>query len=324
MIPGHNYGCNDYLGIMIFRLYISCEDIMNTRHLEAFYAIMVCGSISRAADMLHISQPAVSKTLKHAEMRLGYQLFERTRGKLIPTKEALILYGKAQTIYQELSDFQIMAENLAEKPQGNISIGCLPSLGLSLIPEVTKLFLERYPQSKIDVSTYHTEELINLLNRYQLDFAISFKPLKDQGISSISLAKIPLVYLDASPQPKAKVSIDSIDESRWINPGADSLSMMIHQYRTFKTPQLNVHTYYMAAEFVKRNVGCTISDLFSAAEVLPFSLIYPLKEPMELELCLLYQTDRPLRKIAQDYQKLIQKFLSKRLKEYNQKLYSEH
>lgn len=297
---------------------------MNTRHLEAFYAIMVCGSISRAADMLHISQPAVSKTLKHAEMRLGYLLFERTRGKLIPTKEAKILYDKAQTIYQELSDFQSMAENLAEKPQGNIAIGCLPSLGLSLIPEVTKLFLERYPQSRIDVSTYHTDELINLLNRYQLDFAISFKPIKEQGISSIPLAKIPLVYLDAAPQPRGAISMESIDEDRWINPGADSLSLMIHQYRTFKASQLNVHTYYMAAEFVKRGVGCTISDLFSAAEVLPFSLIYPLKEPMELDLCLLYQADRPLRKISQDYQKLIQKFLVRRLKEYNQKLYATH
>ncbi|GGZ84971.1 LysR family transcriptional regulator [Ignatzschineria indica] len=294
---------------------------MNTRHLEVFYAIMVCGSISRAADMLHISQPAVSKTLKHAEMRLGYLLFERTRGKLIPTKEARILYDKAQMIYQELSDFQLMAENLAEKPRGNISIGCLPSLGLSLIPEVTKLFLERYPQSRVEVSTYHTDELIHLLNRYQLDFAISFRPIKEQGISSITLAKIPVVYLDAEPLEQGVMSLEAIDDDRWINPGADSLSTMIHQYRTFKPTQLNVHTYYMAAEFVKRRVGCTISDLFSAAEVLPFSMIYPLKEPMMLDLCMLYQSDRPLRKISQDYQKLIQKFLNRRLKEYNQKLY---
>ena len=294
---------------------------MNTRHLEVFYAIMVCGSISRAADMLHISQPAVSKTLKHAEIRLGYLLFERTRGKLIPTKEARILYDKAQMIYQELSDFQLMAENLAEKPRGNISIGCLPSLGLSLIPEVTKLFLERYPQSRVEVSTYHTDELIHLLNRYQLDFAISFRPIKEQGISSIPLAKIPVVYLDAEPLEQGVMSLEAIDDSRWINPGADSLSTMIHQYRTFKPTQLNVHTYYMAAEFVKRRVGCTISDLFSAAEVLPFSMIYPLKEPMMLDLCMLYQSDRPLRKISQDYQKLIQKFLNRRLKEYNQKLY---
>lgn len=295
---------------------------MNTRHLEAFYAVMVCGSISRAADMLHISQPAVSKTLKHAEMRLGYLLFERTRGRLVPTKEALLLYDKAQNVYQELNDFQLMAENLAEKPQGTLAFGCLPSLGLSLVPEVTKMFLAKNPHAKIDVSTYHTDELLHLLNRYQLDFAISFKPIKEQGISSIPLAKIPLVYLDAAPPAKSgAVSIDKIDDGRWINPGADSLSMMIHQYRTFKTTQLNVHTYYMAAEFVKRGVGCTISDLFSAAEVLPFSMIYPLKEPMMLDLGILYQSERPLRKISQDYQKLVQKYLHKKLKEYNQKLY---
>lgn len=59
--------------------------MMNTRHLEAFYAVMVCGSISRAADMLNISQPAVSKTLKHAEMRLGYLLLSE-RGQACSDK----------------------------------------------------------------------------------------------------------------------------------------------------------------------------------------------------------------------------------------------
>ncbi|GGZ97464.1 LysR family transcriptional regulator [Ignatzschineria ureiclastica] len=294
---------------------------MNARHLEAFYAVMLCGSISRAADMLNVSQPAVSKTIKHAEIRLGYPLFERVRGKLIPTKEGLILYDKAKTVYEELSGFQAIAENLAEKPQGDLSIGCLPSLGLSLIPEVTAEFIRLHPQGNIEVSTYHTTELLRLLNSYQLDFAISFKPLKEQGISSIPIAKVPLVYLDASPINGKQMSVEAIDESRWINPGADSLSMLIHQYRTFQTPQLNVHTYYMAAEFVKRGIGCTISDIFSAMEVLPLSMIYPLSEPLMLDLCIMHQAERPLRKIAQDYQRLLHRFLQKRLKDHNQKLY---
>ncbi len=294
---------------------------MNTRHLEAFYAVMICGSISRAADMLNVSQPAVSKTLKHAEMRLGYLLFERTRGKLVPTKEALILFDKAKLIYEELNDFQSIATNLAQSSHAKLSMGCLPSLGLSLIPEATTLFLKQHPDAQIEVSTHHTSELIRLLGAYQLDFAISFKPIQEQGIISVPIAKVPLVYLDASEIAGVEMDVDAIDESRWINPGADSLSMLIHQYRTFKTAQLNVHTYYMAAEFVKRGVGCTISDIFSAMEVLPLSMIYPLKKPMMLELCLLYRSDRPLRKISQDYQKLIQKYLHKRLTEHNQRLY---
>ncbi|MEX7671402.1 LysR family transcriptional regulator, partial [Klebsiella pneumoniae] len=55
---------------------------MKLRHLEIFYAVMTCGSLSRAAEALNISQPAASKALKSAEMKLGFTLFQRVRGKL--------------------------------------------------------------------------------------------------------------------------------------------------------------------------------------------------------------------------------------------------
>ncbi len=67
---------------------------MKLRHLEIFYAVMTCGSLSRAAEALNISQPAASKALKSAEMKLGFTLFQRVRGKLLPTSEAITLSKK--------------------------------------------------------------------------------------------------------------------------------------------------------------------------------------------------------------------------------------
>ena len=61
---------------------------MRLRHIEVFHAIMQAGSVSGAAQLLHISQPAVTKVLQHAELQLGLQLFDRVRGKLVPTPEA--------------------------------------------------------------------------------------------------------------------------------------------------------------------------------------------------------------------------------------------
>ena len=62
---------------------------MKLRHLEIFHAVMTCGSLSRAAEALNISQPAASKALKSAEMKLGFTLFQRVRGKLLPTSAAI-------------------------------------------------------------------------------------------------------------------------------------------------------------------------------------------------------------------------------------------
>ena len=65
---------------------------MRLRHIEVFHAVMQAGTVSGAAHLLHISQPAVTKVLQHAEAQLGFALFERVRGKFHPTPEALRLY----------------------------------------------------------------------------------------------------------------------------------------------------------------------------------------------------------------------------------------
>ncbi|MDG9728847.1 LysR family transcriptional regulator [Ignatzschineria sp. RMDPL8A] len=293
---------------------------MTLRHLEIFYAVMVCGSLTRAAQMLHISQPAASKALKHAELRIGFKLFDRSRGKLLPTKEAYILFEKAQIIYRDLSDLKELAENLLNHPEGRLSIGCLPSLGLSLIPKVTSLFMRHHTAINVEISTHHTADLLNLLSRYDLDFAISFTPLEEAGIASIPLMTIPLVYLDAIRQP-TPVKIESIDLSRWIHPGVDSLGQRIKEHRSFHSSRLNVQTYYMAAAFVKQNMGCTISDIFSATETLPETMIHPISPKIELDICLLHRSDMPLSKAAQDYQLILQEYLNHIVPILNQTLY---
>ena len=64
---------------------------MRLRHIEVFSAIMLTGSTSAAAKLLNISQPSVSKMLQHAERLIGFQLFKRSKGKLVATPEALLL-----------------------------------------------------------------------------------------------------------------------------------------------------------------------------------------------------------------------------------------
>ncbi|GAA5098251.1 LysR family transcriptional regulator [Wohlfahrtiimonas larvae] len=270
--------------------------------------------------MLCISQPAASKSLKHAELRLGFSLFERKSGKLIPTKEAHILFEKAQSIYSELGHLKELADNLAINPEGRLSIGCIPSLGLSLVPTVTTQFIQENPSIKVDISTDHTETMLQRLAKCDLDFAITFQHVKNPNITVVPLAQVPLVYLDDQPQI-SPVKIDDIDLSRWIHPGTDSLAQLIIQHRQFQAFRLNVQTYYMAAEFVKLSLGCTISDIFSAEQILPKSMIYPLEPAMHLDICLLHRTDMTLSKAAYNYQKTLKTYLEKKTQSLNQKLY---
>src|SRR3954464_6432118 len=95
---------------------------MRLRHIEVFHAIMQVGTISGAAKMLHISQPAVTKVLQHAELQLGMPLFERVRGKLIPRPEAHRLYAESEKLYLDLQSIRRLALSLKAKTQETIRL----------------------------------------------------------------------------------------------------------------------------------------------------------------------------------------------------------
>ena len=293
---------------------------MKLRHLDIFYAVMTCGSLTRAAEVLHISQPAASKALKHAEQQLGLVLFQRIRGKLLPTDEALLLFEEAKKVYQNLDHLRVLAQNLAKNPHGKLAIGCLPSLGLNLVPEVTALFIKKHPHIKLTIGTHHTTDILQLLAQQDLDIGIGFSLTIEGGITVLPIAKIPLVYVDHLTA-SSPVSLTDIDPQRWIHPGSDSLSQLLQLYHEFPVSNISVHTYHMAAEFVRAGLGCSITDIFSAEHTLPHAMIYPLKEDLHLTVSVFHRADKPLTKAAQNYVNTLSLTLEKRNQRVNQKLY---
>jgi hypothetical protein len=95
---------------------------MRLRQIEVFHAVYSCGSITQAAKILNVSQPSVSKVLAHAEQQLGYVLFERLRGKLVPTPEANVLFAHAAEVAASLDRLRQVAGNLQGMEQGRIRL----------------------------------------------------------------------------------------------------------------------------------------------------------------------------------------------------------
>lgn len=296
---------------------------MKLRHLEIFYAVMTCGSLSRAAESLNISQPAASKVLKNAELKLGFKLFQRVRGKLLPSSEALTLFEKAQSIYQDLDNLRLLADNLARDPRAKITLGCLPSLGLSLVPELVTDFYQQNSNLVMTLTTEHTETLVKKLDLREIDLPLTLQPVQQGEIITTLIAEVPLVYIDRDYRQGA-VDIKEIDQQRWISPGPHSLSAAIATRRDFSTTRLNVQTYYMATEFVKRGIGCSITDIFSARHNLSPEMIHPITPPMKINLCLLRRADVSLSPITQKFVDFLCKQLRQQLKEINLQLYPDH
>jgi DNA-binding transcriptional LysR family regulator len=102
---------------------------MNFRQLEIFRAVMVSGSASRAAERLGITQPAVSRALTDLELRVGFDLFDRVKGRLVPTPEGQLFFGDVTMSFVGLDSLRAAAARIRDFGSGTVRIASLAALG---------------------------------------------------------------------------------------------------------------------------------------------------------------------------------------------------
>lgn len=148
---------------------------MRLRHIEIFHALMVGGTVSAAAKLLNLTQPAVSQYLKSLELQLGYPLFERIRGRLIPTQEAQALHTEVNNLHSQLDIVRQMAINL-KKPEGKpLRIMAAPALALEIVPRALRSFLSEYPDARISIKSAYSKQAIESLVRQEADFGVVYQ-----------------------------------------------------------------------------------------------------------------------------------------------------
>ncbi len=132
---------------------------MRLRHIEIFHAIYSTGTVTAAARILNVTQPSVSKVLAHAEQTLGYALFDRVKGKLVPTQEAERLIGYVSGVYQNIGELRRVAENLRASDTGRIRIIATPAFGIDVIPGAIAAYLKDHAETVFEIETSHYRHL---------------------------------------------------------------------------------------------------------------------------------------------------------------------
>jgi DNA-binding transcriptional LysR family regulator len=113
---------------------------MKARQLEVFRAVMRCGTLSGAARALSVSQPALSQILLHTEDDLGFSLFRRVKGRLVPTAEAEELFPEADRVFEELEELRRLARELRHGKAGVVRLAASAPPALSIVPHALKSF----------------------------------------------------------------------------------------------------------------------------------------------------------------------------------------
>ena len=131
------------------------------RMMEAFHAVMEAGSVSAAARILGVSQPAVSRLLKQFEEELGFSLFHRAKGKLTPTPEAHRLSVDVDSALEGIDRVRRSAEDVRRHGTGRLRVGVTPMLYEAVVHELLSSFLREHPRLVLTMETGLTEMMVD-------------------------------------------------------------------------------------------------------------------------------------------------------------------
>jgi len=143
------------------------------RHVEVFRALMGTGHVTRAAELLHTSQPTVSRELARLEQVLGFALFERVKGRLKPTVRALALMEEVEQSYLGLERIAATALALKGYAHGRLQLACLPALSHALLPDALRRFILQQPEASVGLTPIESPQLEAPLSEQRFDLGLS-------------------------------------------------------------------------------------------------------------------------------------------------------
>ncbi|MEN7537583.1 LysR family transcriptional regulator [Aurantiacibacter flavus] len=246
---------------------------MRLRHIEVFHAVYENGSISGAARMLNVSQPSVSKVLRHAEDQLGYELFQRTKGRLVATPQAHELFSEVAEVYTSLSKLSRTAHNIGNRKGGHLRIAVLPAIGLAVAPRAIARLCEGNAEITSEITTLHSREMDRFLHERACDVAVGFRLNSNAGIAQTELGRPRLVLVtphDAFGPPDQPVAIEDLHEVNFIGvrdsgPLADAFVNELNRYEVAPREVVTSHTYYAALALVREGMGITVADEYTVS-----------------------------------------------------------
>ncbi|MDA7415263.1 LysR substrate-binding domain-containing protein [Xenophilus arseniciresistens] len=158
---------------------------MNLRHMEVFRAVMLTGSISGAAEILHVSPPAVSKLLAHAARQSGLVLFERIKGRLVPTPEAQQLYQEVENLWRGVERVRDVTRSLGDPHSGVLRLAVSASLGTYLVPRAVALLYERHERIKVSMEVRIAPIMVEALLDQSAHLGIAMQPIDHPNLSAV-------------------------------------------------------------------------------------------------------------------------------------------
>lgn len=247
---------------------------LNLRQLEAFKAVMETGTVSHAAGVLNVSQPAVSKLIANFERGVGFEVFDRSHGRLAPTPEATMLYNVVERAFISVAQIEQSSIDIRERRHGRLTVGVMPALSAGFIQEVATEFLADRPRVTISLHPRSSPKVIESLAGQQLDLGIIAAGLDHAGVETEFFCSVEAVCVLPNDHRLAKkkvivptdlegepfISLTMLDRIR------ARIDYPFEEAGVRRILRIDTPMAGSACAFVAKGAGIAIVDPFSALE----------------------------------------------------------
>lgn len=297
---------------------------MNLRQIEVFRAVMATASTTDAAKLLHVSQPGVSRLIRHLELRLGVDLFLRRKGRLVATPEAHVLHNEIEHVYRGVQHVQDVAARLRFGGQASLRVLASANVGLQLVPRAVAVLGQRFPQSMVYFETLPTREIVKLLVTEEADVAVVSAAPDHPSLEAREIGHWSIVAALPRTHPLARSKTLPLDEAlrqRLVvyNPEAPQsrvIDAWLGQRGIDRRAAVEVRSGYAACSMAAAGAGVAfVDDLSARAHRSEDVVFFPVPRAPRFPLYTIVNANRPPSQLGKALAGLVKSCLAELQKE---------
>ena len=258
--------------------------------LRVFYHVAKTEQISKAAEILNVSQPAISQQIKSLEDQIGFKLFSRSKKGVKLTQDAEEIFAYCKNIFAQVESINHTLQNISSLDTGTLRIGASDTICKYYLIDKLKTFEELYPKIRYRVTNCTTTESLTLLKNNDVDIAFVHTPVTNQNFTFRPCLTLEDYFVCSKDFDCSQIKeLSDLTKYRTLlleksSHSRKSLDSNLLRYNVELRPKFELASLDLLIEFAKKNMGIIcVSKQYIKTELEAQELkIIPLKEKLDL------------------------------------------
>ncbi len=254
---------------------------ISVKSLRGFHAIVETGSVTAAASILGMTQPAVSRLLSQLEEMIGFELFYRDHGRLVPTQDGMLMFEEVELSLNTLERVNSVVRDICEYRCGHLKLVAPPSFAEAVLPDIVAAFSARFPRVRLTLESPTSEVAKSLIASRAVDGGFLRVPLDRADLTCNSVVVSETVCVLPEAHPLARVPVLGPGHLRGqslILLGQGTVSRVCIESAFVHAGvrpmvQIEAHTVSAACAFAARGLGIALVNGLLASAYLRHGLV---------------------------------------------------